>query len=140
LTQGCRHRSGIGGGKLTLLLLLPVALLFAGLNSLMPYRSNYVRSETGQRALQAMVDFTSQFVSIDASLLGELSIYVPVAQSESLVVGPRRDSNRVVMAVRSSISGPVYLRGMSYGEYTGTAWEQIDPSAYPNPLNFPSTL
>lgn len=140
LTQGCRHRSGIGGGKLTLLLLLPVALLFAGLNSLMPYRSNYVRSETGQRALQAMVDFTSQFVSIDASLLGELSIYVPVAQSESLVVGPRRDSNRVVMEVRSSISGPVYLRGMSYGEYTGTAWEQIDPSAYPNPLNFPSTL
>ena len=65
-----------------------MALLFAGLNSLMPYRSNYVRSETGQRALQAMVDFTSQFVSIDASLLGELSIYVPVAQSESLVVAP----------------------------------------------------
>lgn len=140
LTQSCRRRSGIGGGKLAMLLLLPVALLVFMLQSVLPYRADYVRSETGQKALQAMVDFTSQFVSIDASLLGELGVYVPVAQSESLEVGPRRDTNRVVMEVRSSISGPVYLRGMSYGQYTGTAWEQIDPSDYPRPLQFPSTL
>lgn len=130
LTQGCRRRSAWGGATLTLLLALPCALLLVGLQALLP-QATYVRSDLGQKVLQELVDISSHFVAIDADLLGDLDIRVPVATSESLEVGPRRHDDRRVMEVQSSVEGSLYLRGVTYGVYTGTSWEQIDEKLYP---------
>lgn len=130
LTQGCRRRSAWGGAALTLLLAIPCGLLVVGLQALLP-QATYVRSDLGQKVLQELVDISSHFVAIDAELLGDLDIRVPVATSESLEIGPRRNDDRQVMEVQSSVEGALYLRGVTYGVYTGVSWEQIDGKLYP---------
>lgn len=136
LTQGCRRRSPRQGARLTLFLAVPLAALLLGLYALLP-QENYVRSPLGQKILQSMVDFSSKFISLDAELLGDLNALVPVSRMESLEVGPRKDTDDVILRVQASTTGNMYLRGLTYGVYTGTAWEQIPAGAYPEESSRP---
>lgn len=130
LTQGCRRRSARQGAKLGFLLLLPVAALLLGLYALMP-QGGYVRGAGGDALFQHLVDFGHRYLHLSDAPLGELPTTVKGRWSESLEIGPRRSSSDPVMQLRSSSHGTVYLRGLTYGVYTGTAWEQIPASAYP---------
>ena len=60
--------------------------------------------------------------------------------------GPMSLSGRTMLRVETDVAGRLYLRGISAGTYTGTAWEPLDDAAYKalgdlggyEPLNFPA--
>ena len=60
--------------------------------------------------------------------------------------GPMSLSSRTMLRVETDVAGRLYLRGISAGTYTGTAWEPLDDAAYEGlgdlggyePLNFPA--
>ena len=53
----------------------------------------------------------------------DLPSYHPLASVALGDTGPRPVQNHKVMEVVTSYQGPLYLRGRSYVNYTGTAWE-----------------
>ena len=56
-----------------------------------------------------------------------------------LHMGPRPDMPTPVMEVYSDRSRTLYLRGASYGRYTGLTWQQLSAEGEPESL-FPSSL
>lgn len=129
LTQSSRRLSLRDGRRLMALILVPVLALTMGLHALLPMEG-YRRGGFGQQVLNALVELSSKVLPVDVDSMGALDVRIPVAQSESLDVGPRRDSNRVAMEVKAAHSGITYLRGMTYGVYTGNSWELLPEELY----------
>lgn len=131
LSQVAR-RLGTGGAKLAWLSAPVVLALVLLVQGLLP-SADYRRSDFGQTMLSTLLDWTSHVATINVdAVFGELDIHVPVNRTESLDVGPRNNSDRTIIEVRSQRSGSLYLRGMTYGTYTGNAWAFLEEDAYRN--------
>lgn len=129
LTQSSRRLNPADGRRLVALLLVPVLLLVLGLNLLLPVKG-YERGGLGQQVLHALVQLSSRVFPLDVNSMGALDVRVPVATTEDLNIGPRQNSNQVAMEIKGNQSGVVYLRGMTYGVYTGDSWKLIPKADY----------
>lgn len=146
LTQQIREREALRGGKLTLILSLPLAALFALLMLISP-PSAYQRAEwpdSLREKLNETVDALSflreneqtgqmEFVSPFApSTLGSYSWDSGVKSVDLSRVGPMRKNSRSVMQVKSDSGGTVYLRANSMAQYADNEWRALDAAAYEN--------
>ena len=129
LTQGAR-RSGTASGRLTLLLTLPVSLLLGLLYFTNP-QSTYVRSEWSDGLEGRVLDTLARlpFLTTENGYL-EFSVarfasYFNTSAVNLRNVGPKVNTGQKVMEILSGRDGPIYLRGASLGDYTGTAWDTI---------------
>lgn len=133
LSQAAR-RLDSGGARLTWLAAPVVLALVLVIQGLLP-SEDYCRSSFGQTILSNLLDWTSRVAAIDVdSVFGDLDIHVPVNQTENLNIGPRNNSGRTIIEVRSQKTGSLYLRGTTYGVYTGTSWDFL-PEVYYNSIN-----
>ena len=129
LTQGTR-RSGAAAGRLTLLLVLPVGLLL-GLMYLTNPQPSYTRSAWSDglegRVLNALARLP--FLTMENGTLefstARFSAYFNTSAVNLHNVGPKVNTGQEVMEILSGKDGPIYLRGASLGDYTGTAWDTI---------------
>ncbi len=134
LSQVAR-RLGTGGAKLTWISAPVVLALILVVQWLLP-SADYRRSDFGQTMLSTLLDWTSQVATIDVdTVFGDLDIHVPVNQAENLDIGPRNNSDRTIIEVRSQKSGSLYLRGMTYSIYTGNAWTFLDEKDYDDDMD-----
>ncbi len=129
LSQVAR-RLGTNHNRLVLIATPVMLALVLAVQGFIP-REDYRRSDFGQTMLSTLLDWTSQFATINVEdVFGELDIHVPVTQRESLEIGPRNNSDRTLLEVRSQTSGSLYLRGMTYSVYTGNAWVFLEDEEY----------
>ena len=129
LTQGAR-RSGADTGRLTALLAPPVALVL-GLLCLCNPQAGYVRSPWSDglegrvmNTLARLPFLTMENGTLEFSSLG-LSAYLKTSAVSLQNVGPKTNTGQPVMEVLSGKNGPLYLRGASLGDYTGSTWQAI---------------
>lgn len=135
LSQSAR-RHGTNDG-LPLALCLPVAALLMILFVFCP-RHNYQRSAWSDSLQGKAIDTLAQLPFLTEKN-GEL-LFTPVPLSslfESSAVnlrsiGPKSLTGQVVMSVRSSQGGTLYLRGAALGDYTGSVWKTVDQTACNN--------
>lgn len=125
------------GAKTTALAMVPVVLLLSLLPRWVP-RETYVHPDVMGSVTAAMEEL---FVGVSNLLQqeglpesGNSFINVSVSELEQGVqlggMGELRQSSVPVMKVSSAAGKTLYLRGQTYGVYTGTAWKAVPKSQY----------
>ena len=146
LTQKLRFDTTQSGHRLALYLLVPVAVLIAGLALVFP-RDSYVRSdwskslsplvsETAEKltvfrknAATGQVEFVSPFTP---STLGRWPWDSSVTSVNLKRVGPQRKTWRHVMQVYSDFSAACHLRADSMAVYEDSRWTALTDEDYEN--------
>ena len=146
LTQKLRFDTTQSGHRLALYLLVPVAVLIAGLALVFP-RDSYVRSdwskslsplvsETAEKltvfrknAATGQVEFVSPFTP---STLGRWPWDSSVTSVNLKRVGPQRKTGRHVMQVYSDFSAACHLRADSMAVYEDSRWSALSDEDYEN--------
>ena len=146
LTQKLRFDTTQSGHRLALYLLVPVAVLIAGLALVFP-RDSYVRSdwskslsplvsETAEKltvfrknAATGRVEFVSPFTP---STLGKWVWDSSVTSVNLKRVGPQRKTGRHVMQVYSDFSAACHLRADSMAVYEDSRWSALSDEDYEN--------
>ncbi len=130
LTQGTRRRDAKAGGKLTLLLTTPVAVLLLVLSLLNP-EAGYVRSNWIDTLETKLMQSINRLPWVQIDEAGNFVIKHPIQISpaettDTLVlsgVGPLLQTHTAVMDVYADETRTIYLKGRAYWSYTGSAWE-----------------
>ena len=146
LTHAARTRDAEEGGRLLVVLSLPLAAMMLLLALVFP-QSGYTRAQWPDRLRQSVMQAGEKFTLLrrDEST-GELRLTLPQTVStlgryvwDSRVtgfdlgsVGPQRQYGLRVMRVQAPVSGVCHLRGMSFGVYEDNQWKQIPEEAYRN--------
>ena len=125
-------RANPAGAARVSLAALPVCLAVVMLVSLAFPRAGYLQPGWAAVAREQLLSL-DWFSSPDASPTASGSGAIPLeAEVDLTATGPRRYSHRPVLAVEGSQAGPLYLRGMVYTQYTGTAWEDFVSATLPS--------
>lgn len=131
LTQNTRRRSGGDGTFLTLGLLLPVAALLVGICLAVPQRT-YIRPATADQMQQSLTDWFIRAFPLEFDGEGKLHLSSSGSSDPSgvnlSIAGPRQKTGRPVLDVMVQTARTVYLRGTTFGTYTGTRWEPLQAS------------
>ena len=121
-----RHDPG-GGARFTLLCTPFVALLLAALTLLLP--DDYeVPSWAGSLREYADAAGTSLMDSVGLNGLFTSEVVETTVRLDR--AGPRRFTGRTMFSISGDTPGRVYLRGVSAGGYSGSAWEPLDDEVY----------
>ena len=115
LPQGVRLQSIPRGNQLTALLLIPTVLFFSLLFWLVP-RNGTDRWSVAQLPQQVLNYFANTFGPGTGSTLS-----APEEVNLS-ALAKRWEDPTAVMDITADFTGPVYLRGRDYDQYTGTSW------------------
>lgn len=123
--------------SLPLVLCLPVAAFLLITLAFCP-RNDYRRSAWSDN-LQGKVTDTLARLPFLTEKNGEL-LFTPVPLSSIFQntavnlrsVGPKSLTGQVVMSIRSSKGGTLYLRGAALGDYTGSVWKTVSQTACDN--------
>lgn len=134
LTQSVRRRQASQGNALCAQIAIPVALALALIFLLNPqkgYDKQYLADKIGQ----TVSSWLGEIAAPDSTAPSGSQVHTPTAGDTgnrvSLEnVGPKGKQSQSVMSVTASQSGRIYLRGASYGEYTGLAWLTGDQTDY----------
>ena len=144
LTHQIREHDARQGASLTLLMLLPMALLFA-LMMLFSPPETYERSawpDTLRARINETVDKLSflreneqtgqmEFVSpFTPSTLGSYSWDSSVKRVDLSKIGPQRKTGRSVMQIYAQNSGTIYLRASSMATYADNQWKALESESY----------
>ena len=117
MPQSVRLRSIPQSNRLTALLLIPTALVLLLLFWLIP------RDAPNRWSIS---DLPQQLLNYFSGTAPD----IPSTQSPSHVdlsaLAKRQQSQTPVMEVTADFTGPLYLRGRDYDEYTGTAWNSTE--------------
>ncbi len=133
LTQSVRRRQASQGNALCAQVAIPVALFLALIFLLNPqkgYNKQYLADKIDRTVSGWLGDLASSSPDSSGSQ-GNAPAGVDTAERVSLEnTGPRDRKSQAVMTVTASQTGRLYLRGASYGEYTGLAWLMGDQKDY----------
>lgn len=123
MSQRVRKRNVRQGGKLLVLLILPVTLALGVLFLLMP-RENY----QGQLYAQKLEEYflqVFQSTPVTDVITNEQNIQTETASRVHLTtVGPKSVRLQPVMTVTAEETALLYLRGTAYDVYRGTSWDE----------------
>ena len=133
LTQGVRRRQASQGNALCAQLAIPVALALSLIFLLNPqkgYNKQYLADQIDEKVSAWLGELTGHSPDSSGSQ-GNAPAAVDTAERVSLEnMGPRDRKSQAVMTVTASQTGRLYLRGASYAEYTGLAWQMGDQRDY----------
>lgn len=129
LTQSARGKNGDQAGRLTALLLIPVAAALTVLFLLVP-QEGYDR----QAGAQALEDWVMQWFESPFEEVAQ-EVFAPSSTADEQVnlrtVGPQQYQMNIVMEVTAQETGPIYLRGQVYDSYDGLSWSAAADSDIP---------
>lgn len=129
LTQSTRGKNGDQAGRLTALLLIPVAAALTVLFLLVP-QEGYDR----QAGAQALEDWVMQWFESPIEEVVQ-DVFAPASTADERVnlraVGPQQYQMNIVMEVTAQETGPIYLRGQVYDSYDGLSWSAVADSDIP---------
>ena len=152
--SGDSFRTTDGSGRAFALGILPCILVLVGL--LLIYRPSTYRHDDQENAFPKQIarigDLFSDWLGSGSQSSGTASLSADGAslQMSQSPAGWFRDENELkldipfdysalnqtAMTVHVDVSGTLYLRGRSYGEYTGTAWTAAIEDVHASALNY----
>lgn len=129
LTQSARGKESNHSGRLTALLLVPVAAALAALFLLVP-QDGYNR----QNDAQVLEDWVMQWFESPVEEVVQ-EVFAPSSTADERVnlrsVGPKKHQMNVVMEITAQETGTLYLRGQVYDRYDGLSWSSTVASDIP---------
>ena len=115
MTQGARKVSAAQGNRLTALLAIPTVLVLVLLFWMVP------RNAPDRWGI---ADLPGKILSHFSQAPGpELSTPVSPPKVDLSALEKRQQEQTPIMEVTADFTGPLYLRGRDYDEYTGTDWQ-----------------
>ena len=154
--SGDSYREIDGAGKSLLIGILPCALVLAGL--LLLYRPSTYQYDEHDISLSQQFDRVSNTLSNwvggggvpQEATVGNSAVGQPVNQSAQAPAGWNRNQelldlaapfdysalSQAALTLHTDASGSIYLRGRTYGEYTGNAWTAAVENTHGNALNY----
>ena len=126
LTHSVRRHSTVEGASLTLRLMIPAAALVLLLTAIVS-PSDFERPKAADTISDAIIDLYGKMLPdySDPERGEEWDSFAAETISEEVdmsEIGPKGKSGRWVMSVCSNAGGVIYLRGMSYADYTDNKW------------------
>lgn len=134
LSQSVRRRQASQGNVLCAQIALPVAAVLALIFLLNPQKG-YDKQHLAEKIDEKVSSWLGEVSAPDSTAPSGGQVHASAAGDTGNVVsleniGPKGKQTQVVMSVTASHSGRLYLRGASYGEYTGLAWQMGDQRDY----------
>lgn len=133
LSQSVRRRQASQGNALCAQIAIPVALALGLIFWLNPQKG-YDKQDLADkidRTVSGWLGDLANYSPDSSGSQGNAPAAVDTAERVSLEnTGPRDRKSQAVMTVTASQTGRLYLRGASYGEYTGLAWQMGDQRDY----------
>ena len=133
LSQSVRRRQASQGNALCAQIAIPVALAL-GLIFLLNPQKGYDKQDLADkidRTVSGWIGDLANYSPDSSGSQGDAPAAVDTAERVSLEnTGPRDRKSQAVMTVTASQTGRLYLRGASFGEYTGLAWQMDDQRDY----------
>ena len=136
LTSLCRWSAPDWRGKLTLAVLLTVALTLALITALFP-REGYTRPAWARRAQNELTNLSNRLSDYlphwENGPFKSSVTYVGAAEEADLAhAGPLSYTGRTVLRVTSDRGGWMYLRGSSLAVYENGVWKALPGGTYAN--------
>jgi hypothetical protein len=123
LTQYSRRTDALQANRLTAMVLIP-AILASTLLFVNNPQSEY-EAPDGKEGFFGIMKELAQYIPFMNNGPGTgpgVNMEVSSSQVDLTTAGPRGESGGMVMEVSGNYTGVLYLRGRSYGDYTGKAW------------------
>ncbi len=122
LTNSTRCRDAFQGGKLTVALLVPLALCVGWLLDSNP-RESFRPLDLENGILAFLQERADKLPYVDVDENGNLTITGDGGSRVNLsMLGPKTQSQLMALEVTTGMTGDLYLRGRSFSDYTGTRW------------------
>lgn len=141
MTHPVRVQNAGLGIRLTKLLAIPTAAAVLALTVLIPPNTLDIPA-VGEDSIETLWDWiTSKIPSFGTTSDGDFFISFPGELSDSVdlgALGPRPQQNTPVMEITPEFSGPIYLRGRDFDDYTGLGWNST-PNRKESDFHLPAT-
>lgn len=124
LTQHSRRTDARQANRLTAMVLIPVMLASILLFVRNP-KSEYEAPDRGEGVFALMQKLAKYIPFMNMTPGGDYTIEIPGPAPDQVDLtgaGPRNQASSIALQVWASNAGVRYLRGRSYGDYTGKSW------------------